>query len=156
MASMKTIDLGGKRFGRLVAQRREYGTKRVSWRCLCDCGRECVVNGDVLRASRQISCGCWRIEQRFRHGGSYTAEYRVWWAMKQRCENPRGQRYPDWGGRGISVCKRWQDFANFFADMGKRPGGLTLDRIDNDGNYEPGNCRWTTPAEQMRNRRVSA
>ena len=85
---------------------------------------------------------------------SYRPEYRVWWSMRNRCEMPNHPRFTSYGGRGIGVCERWKTFANFFADMGPRPApGLSLDRIDNDGNYEPGNCRWATSKEQSANRR---
>jgi hypothetical protein len=87
------------------------------------------------------------------HGGTYTREYRVWWDMHQRCSNPKNERYPKYGGRGISVCERWDDFRLFIADMGQRPScDHSLDRKDNDGNYDPGNCRWATRSEQQRNK----
>lgn len=87
------------------------------------------------------------------HGMSDTATYRSWGSMIQRCCNPNNPRYPEWGGRGIKVCERWLSFENFLADMGERPEGLTLDRIDNEGHYEPGNCRWSTHREQRMNQR---
>lgn len=87
------------------------------------------------------------------HGGTYTREYRVWWDMHQRCGNPKNERYPKYGGRGISVCERWADFGLFIADMGPRPSSdHSIDRKDNDGNYEPNNCRWATRSEQQRNK----
>ena len=88
-----------------------------------------------------------------RHHKSETQAYRTWQHMKSRCLNPKTVRYKNYGGRGISVCDRWQDFKNFYADMGDRPPGLQIDRIDNDGNYEPGNCQWVTPKENSNNRR---
>ena len=87
------------------------------------------------------------------HGMAYSREYRSWASMKQRCENPNHKRFSDWGGRGISVCDRWQRFENFISDMGPRPEGHSIDREDNDGNYEPGNCRWATRSQQQKNRR---
>jgi hypothetical protein len=93
-----------------------------------------------------------RVSRNKQHGLTDTIEHRTWARIRRRCNSPSYHNYPRYGGRGISVCARWDDFANFLADMGARPEGMTLDRIDNDGNYEPSNCRWATPTQQSRNR----
>jgi len=91
----------------------------------------------------------------FKHGLRKTKEFGIWWQMIQRCRNPSHKAYPNYGGRGISVCDRWKSFANFHADMGQMPEGKSLDRVDVNGNYEPANCRWATPSTQAANRRVT-
>jgi hypothetical protein len=149
------IDITGHRFGRLVA------ISHISfqgWLCRCDCGNETIVQGPNLRNGNSKSCGCLRVElaisRATKHGhAKKTATYSSWQAMIKRCTNPNTWSWKHYGGRGITVCDRWRySFENFLADMGEKPEGLTLDRINNELGYSPENCRWATPAEQFRNR----
>jgi len=133
------------------------------WLCRCECGSERVINGIVLRDERSRSCGCLKSEvttaRSTKHGHSsnthLTPTYHSWVGMMQRCTNPNSRAYADYGGRGIKVCARWRAFANFLEDMGEKPLGLSLDRLDNDRAYGPNNCRWATAIEQARNKRSS-
>jgi hypothetical protein len=160
----KMVDITGQRFARLIvlndAGRNQRGL--VLWLCCCDCGNKIIVPGICLRSKNTRSCGCLQrdIARKIHlvHGHmphrAPTKTYNSWMAMRQRCNDPGQKHYNRYGGRGIKVCERWSSFENFLADMGERPAGLTLDRYpDNDGNYEPGNCRWATPAEQRKNQR---
>ena len=133
---------------------------RARWRCQCDCGKECLVVPKHLVTANTSSCGCLRerirplLKSRLKHGMSHLPEYTCWRNMIKRCCDAQGQQFPNYGGRGITVCSRWMEFENFYADMGSRPSGdYSLDRINNDGNYEPDNCRWATRIEQNRNQR---
>jgi hypothetical protein len=153
-------DRTGKRYGRLTAlgiagRKTVSGKTRIIWRCACDCGNEIEIVGIALGGIS--SCGCLRIEAITVHGRSGTPEHRAWMDLHQRCCNPRNPRYQDYGGRGISVCQRWNDFGCFFEDVGERPSAeYSIDRYpNNDGNYEPGNVRWATRSQQQNNTRRS-
>lgn len=153
------IDLTGATYGRWTVVRRA-GRKRgfAAWLCRCACGQYKEIRSDSLKRGDSSSCGCLSVERSTTHGqtsGGVSPEYRSWSAAKNRCVNPNNGAWRDYGGRGIKICERWLVFENFLADMGRRPPGLTLDRIDNDGNYEPGNCRWATRKQQAQNRRAA-
>lgn len=151
---VRLADLTGHAFGRwLVLRPCEYDGNAGyrKWLCRCSCGTERDVSGRALRSGISTSCGC----SRRTHGRSKTSEYGIWRNMRSRCRNPRDPKFSDYGSRGITVCVRWDDsFEAFLSDMGERPSpDLSIDRINNDGNYEPGNCRWATASEQINNTR---
>lgn len=143
-------NLIGLRFNRLIVLSRAGSNGgRALWQCRCDCGNTTTVPGKSLLNGNTGGCGCQT--GGFVHGQYKSAEFRAWNDMRRRCNNTNAQRYPRYGARGITVCDRWNEFLAFLADMGPRPDGATLDRVNNDGDYEPGNCRWATRKQQQRN-----
>ena len=149
--SHTTKDEVGKRYSRLVVLGKHgFSDGKVTWNCRCDCGNLCVVSGANLRRKATRSCGCLRATHRLKG----TREHRTWQAMRQRCMNPENPKFKDYGGRGINVCRRWESFENFLADMGTCPSrGSQIDRINNNRGYEPKNCRWVSCKQNNRNRR---
>jgi len=174
------VDITGHKYGRLLAK--EYVGKgaygKHAWLCVCECGSAKTFSSNVLRRGTTKSCGCYmrevsaenmrktgavtgRINGKMsaKHGHSAngrTPTYTTWQAMKDRCDTPSTNSYELYGGRGVTICDRWRDFRHFLADMGERPEGMSLDRIDPFGNYEPENCRWATAQQQRQNTRRNA
>ena len=157
------IDLVGQRFGRLTVIAFESMSKSgARWNVRCDCGMKRIIRRKHLTGHATQSCGCFRKEcarirarEHIVHGMSGTLIYQLWSSMKARCTNPRDPGWRRYGGRGITVCRRWRTFDNFLADMGTKPAGKSIDRLNNDGDYEPSNCRWATPKQQANNRRTN-
>jgi hypothetical protein len=159
MPRTRYVDLEGKRFGKLQVQKRvtPIGISPVKWLVLCDCGNSNIVATQNMTNGTTSSCGCLRrkiTSEKFKtHGQHGSPAWQSWTSMKTRCNNPNSTQYELYGGRGIKVCERWEKFENFLEDMGERPEGKTLDRIDVNKNYEPMNCKWSTKKEQSQNRR---
>ena len=157
-------DLTGKKFDRLLvlsAEKSSNSKRNIVWKCVCDCGKETAATGSDLRVGHKRSCGCLHldalIESHTKHGhakaGQLSPTYISWASMHTRCSNQNARNFKHYGGRGISVCERWKSFDNFLSDMGERPSGKSLDRIDVNRNYDPSNCKWSTHSEQVKNQR---
>ncbi len=149
----------GNKFGKWVVIEQRKNPKRtgIYYLCKCECGTESVVVGYNLRIGESTQCRRCQLRNNtvklIRHGMHATKIYSTWRGMIDRCDNPNRDSFYNYGGRGIKVCERWYKFENFIEDMGIPKEGLTIDRINNDGNYEPGNCRWVTIQENLKNRR---
>jgi hypothetical protein len=156
------IDLTGRVYGRLtvISCAGQQDRARIKWKCRCSCGSEVSISGTELRCGDTKSCGCLRVETTIKrltkHGAASskakTATYATWQRMIQRCSNPNAGNWKHYGGRGIEVCERWQDFGNFVADMGEKLPGKSIERVDNDAGYSPENCIWADRKTQSRNK----
>ena len=151
-------DLTGQRFGAwtVVSNNGQNANRQTTYLCECDCGTRRVVVAQAIREGKSKSCGCQKAaaiaKAKTKHGRAGSRAYQTWWDMVRRCTNPRCANWLNYGGRGIKVCDAWLKFENWNADMGDPPPNLSLERIDNDGNYERGNCKWATISEQNKNK----
>lgn len=161
----KADDLSGEKFGRLTATERSSNDdrSRATWKCFCECGNTIIVQATSLKTGNTKSCGCLKSDTSRElagplnrtHGMTRTKTHNTWTSMLQRCYYEGHKSYVDYGGRGITVCHRWMLFENFLSDMGDRPDGMVIGRINNDGNYEPGNCQWEDWFQQGNNKRTN-
>ena len=156
-----TTNFIGLKFGRLLVVDKAGVDHRQQtlYKCVCDCGTEKIVRSYSLKSNNTKSCGCWRVDMPkngfvTKHGLARKPTHRSWEAMKDRCLNPQSTSYKYYGAMGVTFCKEWESFDAFLNDMGVRPEGTTLDRIDPHGNYEPSNCRWANSATQASNKRI--
>lgn len=154
----KKVELTGKKFGKIITLK-DSGKRNICgnviWKCKCECGNIKEIDSHSLLNGNTKSCGC---STNLKHGhtsnkGKNSKTYYCWASMKSRCLNKNHVRYKNYGGRGISICKEWLLFENFLSDMGEKPDGLSIDRINNNGNYKSSNCKWSTPKEQANNKR---
>jgi hypothetical protein len=154
---MERARLIGQRFGNLVViDLAKVQTKNLRWLCQCDCGEFKEARGDALKVGGVTSCGCFGRERHriavTRHGMTLSPTWISWKNMRRRCDYAKDKKFYAYGAKGIKVCSQWECFENFFADMGERPKGMTLDRINGRLGYFPANCRWATPMQQRHNR----
>ncbi len=146
------IDITGNKYNRLTVISREFVTKKVThWKCLCDCGNTKIISGGNIKGGYIKSCGCLHLEKVKKHGMYESSMYSTWENMVSRCNNPNNKKYKIYGAVGIKVCDRWLNFVNFYEDMGLKPEGLSIGRIDGTKGYYKENCRWETYMEQGNN-----
>lgn len=156
---MVVNNLTGHRFGRLIVLGYSHkdNNNKHCWICQCDCGEKKTVQGCHLVSEQIKSCGCLQREfvarLNWKHGMNDTPEHASWMQMIRRCRDPKHIDYKDYGGRGITVCPEWIEFANFYRDMGKRPVGMSIERLNVNGDYCKANCVWATDEQQQNNRR---